>query len=43
MKIRIEVDEKITEEDVTIKCQQLNSEVIQLQKLLEEIPSVCIF
>lgn len=36
MKIRIEVDEKITEEEVTIRCRQLNSEVIKLQKLLEQ-------
>lgn len=36
MKIRIDVDEKNVEEEVIVRCRQLNSEVIRLQKLLEQ-------
>jgi DNA-binding LytR/AlgR family response regulator len=36
MKIRIEVDDKIAQEEVIVRCRQLNSEVIRLQKLLEQ-------
>lgn len=36
MKIRIEVDNEIAEEEVLIRCRQLNSEVMKIQKLLEQ-------
>ncbi len=36
MKIRIEMDDEIAEEEVLIRCRQLNSEVIKIQKLLEQ-------
>lgn len=36
MKIRIEVDDEIAEEEVLIRCRQLNSEVMKIQKLLEQ-------
>lgn len=34
MKMRIEIDESLTEEEVIIRCRQLNKEVAKLQQLL---------
>lgn len=36
MKIQIEVDSEIVEEEVLIRCRQLNSEVMKIQKMLEQ-------
>jgi len=37
MKIRIEVDDGIKEDEVIIKCSQLNDDVLEIQKLLNDI------
>lgn len=37
MKIRIEVDEGIKEDEVIIKCSQLNDDILDIQKLLNDI------
>lgn len=37
MKIRIEVDDGIKEDEVIIKCSQLNDDVLDIQKLLNDI------
>ncbi len=39
MKIRIEVDERIEEDEVIIRCSQLNEEVNNIQKAITEIIS----
>lgn len=39
MKIRIEIDEKIKEDEIIIKCSQLNNEINKIQSLLNEIIS----
>ncbi|MGL5348884.1 MAG: LytTR family DNA-binding domain-containing protein [Peptostreptococcaceae bacterium] len=39
MKIRIEIDEKIKEDEVIIKCSQLNDEINKIQNVLKEILS----
>ena len=39
MKIRIEIDEKIEEDEIIIKCSQLNNEISKIQSLLNEIIS----
>lgn len=39
MKLRIEVDEKVKENEVIIKCNELNEEVRSIQKVLMEIIS----
>lgn len=39
MKLRIEVDEKVKENEVIIKCNELNEEVRNIQKVLMEIIS----
>lgn len=39
MKIRIEVDEKIDEDEVIVRCSQLNEEVSNIQKAIAEIIS----
>ena len=36
MKIRIEVDENIEENEIVIKCSELNSEIYDIQKLLSD-------
>ena len=36
MKIRIEVDETFSNEEVIVRCKQLNSKVLKLQQLLEQ-------
>lgn len=36
MKIRIEVDDNITEEEVIIRCKELSEEVYKLQEVLKE-------
>ncbi len=36
MKIRIEVDENLTEDEVTIHCRSLNEDVIGLQKVIAD-------
>lgn len=37
MKIRIEVDERIEEDEVIVRCSQLNEEVSNIQKAITEI------
>lgn len=37
MKIRIEVDEKIQEDEVIVRCKRLSNESIEIQKALEEV------
>lgn len=37
MKIRIEVDDGIKEDEVIIKCSQLNDDVLDIQNLLNDI------
>jgi len=37
MKIRIEVDERINEDEVIIRCNQLNDDILDIQKLLDDI------
>ncbi len=37
MKIRIEVDDGIKEDEVIIKCSQLNDDILDIQKLLNDI------
>ncbi len=39
MRIRIEIDEKIKEDEIIIKCSQLNNEINKIQSLLNEIIS----
>ena len=39
MKIQIEVDEKILEDEVIIRCNQLNDEINQIQNVVNEIIS----
>ncbi|MCC3868819.1 LytTR family DNA-binding domain-containing protein [Terrisporobacter mayombei] len=39
MKIRIEVDERIEEDEVIVRCSQLNEEVSNIQKAITEIIS----
>ena len=39
MKIRIEIDEKIKEDEVIIKCSQLTDEINKIQNVLKEIIS----
>lgn len=39
MKIRIEVDENIKENEVIIRCNELDEEIKKIQKLLLEIAS----
>lgn len=39
MKIRIEVDERIEENEVVVKCNELNDEIKNIQKVLAEIAS----
>ncbi len=36
MKIRIEVDKNIEEDEIVIKCKELNSKVLDIQKLLSD-------
>lgn len=36
MKIRVEVDENISEDEVVIRCKSLNDEVINIQKTLND-------
>jgi len=37
MKIRIEVDERIKEDEVIIRCSQLNDDILDIQRLLNDI------
>lgn len=37
MKIRIEVDEKTKDGEVIIRCNELNSEVVEIQKLIKDV------
>ena len=39
MKIRIEVDKEIQEDEVIIRCKQLNDDVSNIQKALTDILS----
>lgn len=39
MKIRIEVDEKIEEDEVIIRCSQLNDDISSIQMMLDDILS----
>lgn len=39
MKIRIEIDEKIKEDEVIIKCSQLTNEINKIQNVLKEMIS----
>lgn len=39
MKIRIEVDENLIEEEVIIRCSQLNEEIYQIQRTISDIAS----
>ena len=36
MKITVEIDDNLTEEEITIHCRELNDEVIALQKRISE-------
>ena len=36
MKITVEIDDNLTEEEITIHCRELNDEVISLQKRISE-------
>ena len=37
MKIRIEVDDRIEENEVIVRCNELNDEIKNIQKVLAEI------
>ena len=39
MRIRIEVDDRIEENEIIVRCSELNDEVKNIQKLLAEILS----
>ena len=39
MKIKIEVDESINENEIIVRCKELNDEISQVQKALNEIVS----
>ena len=37
MKIKIEIDEQLNEDEITIRCRELNDQIEQLQKAVREI------
>ena len=41
MKIKIEIDESIQEDEVVIRCRELNSEIAKIQSLLSKAAGAC--